>query len=123
MRPTDANWTRAILEHPGWKDVSCVAIPNVHWCDGSAVDLATIGKFCRDTRKALVIDGTQSIGAVPFNVLTPHTHTHTRVSQYPCPYTHVTMCKSNAHPLGNTHTLTHIQNSNTSRTSSNLDRE
>eukprot|EP00301_Raphidiophrys_heterophryoidea_P005962 c12446_g2_i4.p1 GENE.c12446_g2_i4~~c12446_g2_i4.p1 ORF type:complete len:419 (+),score=81.28 c12446_g2_i4:37-1257(+) len=68
MRPTDANWTRAILEHPGWKDVSCVAIPNVHWCDGSAVDLATIGKFCRDTRKALVIDGTQSIGAVPFNI-------------------------------------------------------
>ena len=45
-----------------------VAVPNVHWTDGTRFDLAAVGQRAREVGAALVIDGTQSIGAVPFDV-------------------------------------------------------
>jgi selenocysteine lyase/cysteine desulfurase len=47
-----------------------VALPHVHWTDGTRFDLERIGTRARETGAALIIDGTQSIGAMPFNAAT-----------------------------------------------------
>ena len=47
-----------------------VAVPTVHWTDGTRFDLEAIGRRCRAVGAALVVDGTQSVGAVPFDVET-----------------------------------------------------
>jgi selenocysteine lyase/cysteine desulfurase len=43
-------------------------VPNCHWHDGSLFDLEQIGVAARDAGAALVVDGAQSIGALPFDV-------------------------------------------------------
>jgi selenocysteine lyase/cysteine desulfurase len=45
-----------------------VALGHVHWTDGTKFDLAEIGRRARESGAALVIDGTQSVGALPFDV-------------------------------------------------------
>ena len=45
-----------------------VAIANVHWTDGTRFDVEEIGKIARDNNALFVIDGTQSVGALPFDV-------------------------------------------------------
>jgi selenocysteine lyase/cysteine desulfurase len=40
----------------------------VHWTDGTRFDLIEIGRRCRDVGAALVVDATQSIGALPFDI-------------------------------------------------------
>lgn len=45
-----------------------VSVPNVHWTDGTRFDLVEIGRRCRDVGAALVVDATQSVGALPFDV-------------------------------------------------------
>ena len=45
-----------------------VAVPTVHWTDGTRFELAEIGRRCREVGAALVVDGTQSVGALPFDV-------------------------------------------------------
>jgi len=48
-------------------DTLLVALGNVHWTDGTLFDLAKIGKRIREVDALFVVDGTQSIGALPFN--------------------------------------------------------
>ncbi|KCZ86849.1 aminotransferase class V-fold PLP-dependent enzyme [Hyphomonas jannaschiana] len=45
-----------------------VACANVRWTDGAILDLAAIGKRCREVGAALVLDLTQSCGALAFDV-------------------------------------------------------
>ena len=45
-----------------------VAVPQYHWTDGTWFDLAAFGKRARETGAALIVDGTQSVGAAPFDV-------------------------------------------------------
>lgn len=45
-----------------------VAIPHVHWSDGTLFDLKTIRKKTKEYKALLIIDGTQSVGALPFSV-------------------------------------------------------
>ena len=45
-----------------------VALGHVHWTDGTRLDLDAIGARVRDVGAALVVDGTQSVGALPFDV-------------------------------------------------------
>ena len=45
-----------------------VALENVHWADGTKFDLMQIGKRAREVGAKLIIDGTQSVGALPFDV-------------------------------------------------------
>lgn len=45
-----------------------VALGNVHWADGTKFDLIEIRKRTRDVGALLVIDGSQSVGALPFDV-------------------------------------------------------
>jgi selenocysteine lyase/cysteine desulfurase len=44
-----------------------VAVPHVHWTDGTLFDLVEVGRRCREVGAALVVDGTQSVGALPFD--------------------------------------------------------
>lgn len=45
-----------------------VACPQVRWTDGARLDLAAIGKRCREVGAGLVLDLTQSCGAMQFDV-------------------------------------------------------
>lgn len=47
-----------------------VAIGNVHWADGTLFDLMAIRQKTRACGALLVIDGTQSVGALPIDVQT-----------------------------------------------------
>lgn len=66
-RPRDADWTSAVEEVVGER-TAVVAVPNCHWTDGTLVDLERIGRRCREVDAALVVDATQSLGALPFDV-------------------------------------------------------
>ena len=66
-RPADGDWTRVLLTAID-RQTAVVAIPNCHWTDGTLIDVDQIGEKCRATGAALVIDGTQSLGAMPFSV-------------------------------------------------------
>ncbi len=67
-RPTPgAAWHRRLLRAID-RRTAVVAIPIVHWADGTRFDIALIGRRVREVGAAFVIDGTQSIGALPFDV-------------------------------------------------------
>ena len=65
-RRADA-WNAALLAAID-ATTALVAVPHVHWADGTAFDLAAVGDRARDVGAAFVVDGTQSIGALPFSV-------------------------------------------------------
>lgn len=60
-------WNELILEAIDTR-TKMVAIGHVHWADGTRYDLKAIRKRTREVGAILVIDGTQSIGAMPFSV-------------------------------------------------------
>ena len=64
-RPEDADWTRATLAAIDER-TAIVALPHCHWADGGALDLVRIGRRCRAAGARLVLDLTQSAGALPF---------------------------------------------------------
>ncbi len=66
-RPADGDWTGAVLERID-SDVALAALPQVHWSDGGALDLERIGKALRDADARLVLDLTQSLGAMPLDL-------------------------------------------------------
>jgi selenocysteine lyase/cysteine desulfurase len=60
-------WNERLLDAIDSK-TAIVAVPNVHWTDGTRFDLEALGARCRDVGAALVVDATQSVGALPFDV-------------------------------------------------------
>jgi selenocysteine lyase/cysteine desulfurase len=66
-RPAGDDWTAALLDAIG-PSAAIVAVPNCHWTDGTLIDLVPVGQKCRRQGAALVVDGTQSLGAMPFAV-------------------------------------------------------
>jgi selenocysteine lyase/cysteine desulfurase len=61
------SWTDAVLA--GIDERVCVvSVPNVRWTDGGRLDLERIGARARDVGAWLVVDLTQSVGAMPFDV-------------------------------------------------------
>ena len=66
-RPRDSDWTSALLAAID-RDCAIAALPHCHWTDGTLIDLAAVGARCREMGAALVVDGTQSLGAMPFAV-------------------------------------------------------
>jgi len=67
LRPVDNDWTAALLERIE-DNTAIVAVSNCHWTDGTLIDLEKIGELCRSKGAALVVDGIQSLGAMPFSV-------------------------------------------------------
>jgi len=65
--PEDNDWTAAVLDALT-AEVAIAALPHVHWTSGGRIDLVRIGKACRKLGAALVLDLTQSLGALPFSV-------------------------------------------------------
>ena len=65
--PSAELWNERLLEaiEP---DTAVVSLPHCHWTDGTRIDLEAAGRRAREVGAALVIDGSQSIGAVPFDV-------------------------------------------------------
>lgn len=66
-RPRDGDWTAAVLRAMDRRTAVVVA-PHCHWTDGGRFDLRRIGERARALGAALVVDGTQSIGMMPFSV-------------------------------------------------------
>jgi len=60
-------WNEAIL-HAIDERTRMVAIANAHWADGTRFDLMAIRQKTREVGALLVIDGTQSVGALPIDV-------------------------------------------------------
>jgi len=61
-----AAWNEALLGAID-ADTAAVAVEPVHWTDGTRFDLAAIGERARAVGAAFVIDGTQTVGAEPFD--------------------------------------------------------
>jgi len=61
-----ADWNERILQAIN-QDTLLVTISNVHWADGTLFDLAAIRSRLDQYDGLLVIDGTQSFGALPFD--------------------------------------------------------
>jgi selenocysteine lyase/cysteine desulfurase len=66
-RPPDHDWTAAVLDVVDDRTAVC-AVETCHWTDGGLVDLVRVGERVREAGGVLVVDGTQSIGAMPFDV-------------------------------------------------------
>ena len=61
-----AAWNERILDAIN-ESTAIVTLPHVHWTDGTVFDLVAIGRRAREVGAALVVDGTQSVGALPFD--------------------------------------------------------
>ncbi|MDI1252233.1 aminotransferase class V-fold PLP-dependent enzyme [Thermomonas sp.] len=68
-RNDDQDWTAAVLDaldaHPG---INVLALPQAHWRDGSLLDLARISDRARARGASLVLDLSQSLGAMPVDL-------------------------------------------------------
>jgi selenocysteine lyase/cysteine desulfurase len=60
-------WNEKILNAIN-ESVAVLAMAHVHWADGTLYDLEAIRKKCTSVGALLIIDGTQSVGALPFDV-------------------------------------------------------
>lgn len=60
-------WNEAILEAID-SSTAVVAMGNIHWSSGAVFDLVAIRAKTRQHNALLIIDGSQSIGALPFSV-------------------------------------------------------
>jgi selenocysteine lyase/cysteine desulfurase len=64
--PEDGDLTGAVLRLLD-EQVAIAALPHCRWTDGALLDLAAIGARCREIGAALVLDVTQSLGALPLD--------------------------------------------------------
>ena len=65
-QPSSA-WTEAVLDQIDASTAVAAVVPN-YWLDGTVINLAAVSKRCLETGASLVIDGTQSVGAVRFDI-------------------------------------------------------
>ncbi|HEX6377189.1 MAG TPA: aminotransferase class V-fold PLP-dependent enzyme [Allosphingosinicella sp.] len=66
-RPQAGGWTAAILDAIDGGTALVVA-PHTHWVCGTLIDVEAIGRRCRSVGAALVLDTTQSTGALPLDL-------------------------------------------------------
>jgi len=60
-------WNEKILANIN-KLTSVALVPTVHWMTGMKFDLQAIGEKCKQHDVRLIVDGTQSVGALPIDV-------------------------------------------------------
>ncbi len=65
--PADGDWTAAVIERIG-ADTAIAAMAACRWTNGAAIDAEAVGARCRETGTALVLDATQSVGAMALDV-------------------------------------------------------
>lgn len=66
-RPDEGDWSAAVLEAID-RDTALVVAPHTHWACGTMIDVEAIGRRCRSVGAALVLDTTQSCGALPLDL-------------------------------------------------------
>lgn len=60
-------WTQQIVEAIN-DDTALLVMSSIHWMDGTLFDLEVIGSRCKETDTIFIVDGTQSVGALPIDV-------------------------------------------------------
>lgn len=60
-------WNEQLLEAIN-PDTAAVVISSIHWTNGTLLDLQKIGERCKAVGALFIVDGTQSVGAMPINV-------------------------------------------------------
>ncbi len=69
VRNDGSDWTHAVLQaleaHP---EIRVLALPQVHWQDGTLLDLTAISARARELGARLVLDLSQSLGALPAQI-------------------------------------------------------
>lgn len=63
----EINWTDEIVSAIN-SNTRIVALSHTHWADGTKFNLKEIRRKCDEFGTLLIIDGTQSIGALPFDI-------------------------------------------------------
>jgi selenocysteine lyase/cysteine desulfurase len=66
-RQPGQRWAEAVLAALDER-AAVVAVPAVHWTDGGLVDLAAVAAGARAAGAALVVDASQSLGAMPLDL-------------------------------------------------------
>ena len=66
VQATGKAWNERILDAID-NDTAIVTLTAVHWTDGIHFDLEAIGQRAREAGALLLVDGTQSVGALPFD--------------------------------------------------------
>ncbi|HLM31494.1 MAG TPA: aminotransferase class V-fold PLP-dependent enzyme [Solirubrobacterales bacterium] len=66
-RDPGQSWTEAVLAALDER-AGLVSVPNVHWTDGSLVDLELVATRAHELGCRFVIDASQSLGAMPISV-------------------------------------------------------
>lgn len=66
-REPGQSWTDSVLAGCDER-VAVVSVPQVHWTDRSLVDLDAVARRARQIGAALVVDASQSTGAMPLDV-------------------------------------------------------
>ena len=62
-----AEWNERVIRSID-QDTALVACGHIHWADGTKFDLKAIRNACDRSGAYLVVDGSQSIGALPFDI-------------------------------------------------------
>ncbi|MDH5476171.1 MAG: aminotransferase class V-fold PLP-dependent enzyme [Cyclobacteriaceae bacterium] len=65
--PRGKSWNENILNSIT-PQTKVVTMPHVHWADGTKFDLEAIREATNNVGAYLIIDGTQSVGALPFDI-------------------------------------------------------
>ena len=60
-------WNEQLLEAIN-QDTAAVVISSLHWTNGTLFDLQKIGERCKEVGALFIVDGTQSVGAMPIDV-------------------------------------------------------
>jgi selenocysteine lyase/cysteine desulfurase len=66
-RPEEGDWTVSLLEAVGGR-TALVVMPHTHWVCGTMFDVEAVARRCRSVGAALVLDTTQSTGALPLDL-------------------------------------------------------
>ncbi|HEX5185186.1 MAG TPA: aminotransferase class V-fold PLP-dependent enzyme [Allosphingosinicella sp.] len=66
-RPREGRWTDALLDAIDG-GTALVCAPHVHWVCGTMFDLEAVARRCRSVGAALILDTTQSTGALPLDL-------------------------------------------------------
>ena len=67
LRDRGKIWNHRLLESIT-PQTRLIAMGHVHWADGTCFQLEEVGKRAREVGAKLILDGTQSVGALPFDV-------------------------------------------------------
>jgi selenocysteine lyase/cysteine desulfurase len=62
-------WNARILEAIN-RDTAFIVMASVHWMNATKFDLEEIGARCKEVGAKLIVDGSQSVGALPIDVKT-----------------------------------------------------